>query len=92
MLQINTLLKSVSYNVFNNSDLGGQSKKEAENCILAGTHYKDTSDPLTCLIVKSVNEANDLEDIESNINYAIGELMKAKNNALYGQLKMVSQS
>lgn len=92
MIPNNALRKSIAFNIFNRNDLGGLSKKKAEQNIIYCEDYKDAiSDPLTAAIVKYVNSAEDMEELERNFDYAIGQLKKAKEDAMYGKLRLESQ-
>ncbi len=69
--------------LFNNSDLGGRSANLARQCIQLDVPYaKGEEDPITAVIVNAVNQAEDLDELESNFNYAINQLEIAKRNAL----------
>lgn len=69
--------------VFNNSDLGGKSAIIAGECIKSGIPYVDMEkDLVTAVIVHAVNQADDMDELESNFNYAIKQLEIAKYNAL----------
>lgn len=73
----------ISAVVFNNSDLGGKSATIASECINSGIPYVDMEkDLVTAVIVQCVIDAEDLEDVEMNFNYAIKQLEIAKFNAM----------
>lgn len=77
------LIKNIAEVIFNNSDLGGKSAKVASECIETCICYTDCiKDPITATIVHAVNNADDLDELESNFNYAIRQLEIAKHNAL----------
>lgn len=78
--------KSIATGAFNAQDLGGISVRSAIRSCENGTNYPDQSDHLTSYIVESINNATDIENIESDLNYAIKQLQRAKEGALYSKL------
>lgn len=80
------LKKSIATGAFNAQDLGGKSVGDAINSVVNKTEYPDQSDHLTAYLVDSINNATDIDDIATDIDYAISQLKRAKDGVLYGQL------
>ncbi len=80
------LKKSIATGAFNKQDLGGKSVEDAINAVINKTQYPDQSDHLTAWMVDSINMATDIDDIATDIDYAINQLKRAKEGVLYGEL------
>lgn len=82
------LRKSIALSLFENSDLGGKSREIAIQCVIDKTEYPNPEkDPITAVIVNAVNDADDMDELQSNFRYAIDQLNKSWMQAINGDFR-----
>jgi len=85
MIKNTTILLSIVNSIFKNSDIGGKTVTQLKDCLIFGYELPN-ADNLTKAICDCVNDADDMDELETNFNYAIQQLQIAKDNCLYAQL------